>query len=384
MINMKLNMKNFYGKTTPGAALGKGVKKRGYVEDRMRIGAVIECLKDLPDESVQCVVTSPPYYKAREYPIPPDQWEAVTYSPMYGLPEIHVPAQEVQLGLENKDVDFVGHLVAVFRELRRVLRKDGVCFVNMGDSAAKGKVGRDDNAKFYAATHGYESKSVDHCHAAARSSMAGKNIMGIPWRLALALQADGWILRQDLIWHKPNPMPESVRDRCTRAHEYIFMLVKSPRYKWNLLQEVATKRASGNKNQHDRLPGEREGDNANIRGSLHKIHPRETRNKRSVWTIAPDSFKEAHYATFPPTLPKLCITAATDCGDTVLDPFCGSGTTAMVAHQLGREWIGIDRDNRAIDFTKKRIYKTDTKSAVGSTQPLFKTTPGPSLGKEGN
>jgi DNA modification methylase len=186
-----------------------------------------------------------------------------------------------------------------------------------------------------------------------------KDLIGIPWRVAFALQADGWYLRQDIIWHKPNPMPESVRDRCTKAHEYIFLLSKSARYYFDgeAIFEKATGAAPGNikptKGAREYLGGAMKHRTA---ANLHKVCARETRNRRSVWTVATTPFKGAHFATFPPAIPELCIKAASRPGDTVLDPFGGAGTSGLVADQLGRRAILIELNREYAAMASQRIY----------------------------
>jgi DNA modification methylase len=187
-----------------------------------------------------------------------------------------------------------------------------------------------------------------------------KDLVGIPWKVAFALQADGWYLRQDVIWHKPNPMPESVRDRCTKAHEYIFLLSKSQKYYFDseAIKEPATdKRGPGNVKQISHPPLERSGYNANLRGSLHKIPVRDTRNKRSVWTVTTKPFKGAHFATFPMDLIEPCVLAGAPKGGVVLDPFFGSGTTGVVAKKLGRSFIGVEINKDYVEIAKTRLNK---------------------------
>jgi DNA modification methylase len=174
--------------------------------------------------------------------------------------------------------------------------------------------------------------------------------------VAFALRADGWWLRQDIIWAKPNPMPESVTDRCTKAHEYLFLLSKSERYYYDqdtIAEAAAVPKGSGNQQPYC-IPGQRQGENSNLGGSLHKVGPRETRNKRSVWTVPTAPFSEAHFATFPPDLIKPCILAGAPTGGIVLDPFLGSGTTAMVAKSLGRRAWGIDANAEYLEMAKRR------------------------------
>jgi len=238
-----------------------------------------------------------------------------------------------QIGLEPTPDEFVGELVKVFREVRRVLRDDGTVWLNLGDSysaTTKGSSGVGKNATNKGTLIADRSWAVP-------PGLKPKDLIGIPWRVAFALQADGWYLRQDIIWAKPNPMPESVTDRCTKAHEYIFLLSKSPRYWFDakaiaeplaeasisrLAQDVDGQRGS------DRVPGKTNGTMKAVGG--------ESRNRRSVWTVATQPFSQAHFATFPPALIEPCILAGCPIGGNVLDPFGGAGTTGMVADRLQR------------------------------------------------
>ena len=197
-------------------------------------------------------------------------------------------------------------------------------------------------------------------------------MIGIPWRVAFALQADGWYLRQDIIWHKPNPMPESVRDRCTKAHEYLFLFAKSKRYYFDsaAMQEPAVEpRGPGNKRGY-LVDGQRGGENANLGGSLHKIGPRETRNKRSVWTVATKPFKGAHFATFPVDLIEPCVLAGTRPGDLVLDPFGGAGTTAIAAQKHGRRAVLCELSADYVALADERIAKA-AKAFASSPQGML-------------
>ena len=250
---------------------------------KVLIGDCREQMRALPDRSVQTCVTSPPYFGLRDYGV------------------------EGQLGLEPTPGEFVAAMVEVFREVRRVLADDGTLWLNLGDSYG-----------------------------------AAKQLIGIPWRVAFALQEDGWYLRQDIIWHKPNPMPESVRDRCTKAHEYIFMLSKSPRYYFNAeaVKEPVAESTTARLAQptlHTQVGSARVPGKTN--GNMKAVGNGETRNKRSVWTVTTKPFKGAHFATFPPDLIEPCILAGSRPGDTVLDPFGGSGTTAGAALKHGRNAV---------------------------------------------
>lgn len=319
-------------------------------------GDVIDRLQDLDGGSVQCVVTSPPYWGLRDYGV------------------------DNQLGLEETPEKFVENLVKVFREIKRVLKDDGTLWLNLGDSyASNGDVGKQDKKKY----GGISRK--EHLHSGRVEGIKAKNLIGIPWRVAFALQADGWYLRQDIIWHKPNPMPESVTDRCTKAHEYIFLLSKSAKYFYDA-DAIAEKSLEYGKDKRSDLGNIRYEGKRTLGGlnknKLHKnlkdkgqpnhsmhiarangqqsfVTINETRNKRSVWKINTKPYKEAHFAVFPEELPTLCIKAGSKEGDVVLDPFFGSGTTGWVAQRLGRAWIGIELNPEYIKIAEKRFIQQD-------------------------
>jgi len=296
-------------------------------------GDCLNILKTLPDVSVNCCVTSPPYYGLRDY------------------------GCEGQIGLEETPEAFVEKLVAVFREVKRVLRDDGTLWLNLGDSYAgsgKGIGGLDHGKAVF--TDG-EITKTDW----SKTGLKPKDLIGIPWRVAFALQADGWYLRQDIIWHKPNPMPESVKDRCTKSHEYIFLLSKSAKYFYdnNAIREDFADERMGN-------PGTSSGkyslcSGRNDKGALgggdgwDKGEKLGGRNHRSVWTIPTHAYKEAHFATFPEKLVEPCIKAGCPVGGVVLDPFFGAGTVGLVATKLGREYIGIELNPAYVEISEKRI-----------------------------
>ena len=262
----------------------------------------------LADKSVQCVVTSPPYYGLRDYGI------------------------DAQIGLEPTPDKYVANMVAVFREVKRVLKDDGVLWLNVGDSyCGTGDKGEWTDPKYADGRNGQKvalNKKID--------GLKPKDLIGIPWMLAFALRADGWYLRQDIIWAKPNPMPESVKDRCTKSHEYIFLLSKSAKYYYDAtainepVENIGKPRAFSKPGNGDR----------NDVGRIYE--PQATRNKRDVWTVTTKPYKGAHYATFNPDLIKPCILAGAPEGGIVFDPFVGSGTTVATAIQLGRKGIGLD------------------------------------------
>ncbi|UZE84671.1 DNA-methyltransferase [Pseudomonas viciae] len=313
-------------------------------QHRILVGDCIDMMRTLPDQSVQTCITSPPYYGLRDYGV------------------------DGQIGLEETPAEFIARLVEVFREVRRVLRDDGTAWVNMGDSYAGswGAQGRPQGDGQMSGRSVTSARQINE-HPRFKSGtgvrgreigMKSKDLMGIPWRLAFALQDDGWYLRQDIIWNKPNPMPESVRDRCTKSHEYIFLLSKSKRYYFDQLaiaEQALDPRGPGNVEPIESLPGERSTENSNIRGSLHKIGPRPTRNRRSVWTVATRSFREAHFATFPPDLIRPCILAGAPRGGIVLDPVGGAGTTAVVAMQEGRKSILCELNPEYAAMAERRI-----------------------------
>lgn len=279
----------------------------------IHIGDCLETMRGLPDASVNCCVTSPPYFGLRDYGV------------------------AGQIGLEDTPDAFVTRLVEVFREVRRALRDDGTLWLNLGDSYARtGGTDRrvSDTAKV-GSTRNTLAQMSDRT-GKAPVGLKDKDLIGIPWRVAFALQADGWWLRQDIIWHKPNPMPESVRDRCTKAHEYVFLLSKGPRYYFDseAIKEGAVKGAAGSSFSKGKTATHQLG-----RSSEKPRTEDDKRNRRSVWTVATKPFKGAHFATFPPDLIEPCILAGCPVGGTVLDPFGGSGTTAGVAIKHGRNAI---------------------------------------------
>lgn len=308
------------------------------------VGNCVDTLKTLPDQHVNTVVTSPPYFGLRDY------------------------GQDKQIGLEATPDDFVAALVAVFREVRRVLRDDGTVWLNLGDSYAR--------AGGWSNNNGLDGVSRQESKR-AKSNMTGignksqklpkglkeKDIIGIPWRVAFALQSDGWYLRQDIIWHKPNPMPESATDRCTKAHEYVFLLSKSPKYYYDhkAAKEPAIGGSSGAaatlkreaSTRAQTIPGQ--GYDTH-RPDREKVDYNGTmRNRRSVWTVATRPYKGAHFATFPPDLIEPCILAGCPVGGTVLDPFGGSGTTAGVALSHDRRAVLCELNPEYVDLIPARI-----------------------------
>jgi DNA modification methylase len=278
-----------------------------------------------------------------------------------------------QIGLEPTPEAYVEKLVTVFREVRRALRDDGTVWLNLGDSYASnwGMGAKRKSSWWSTASEELEGKGWGKVETAIppNSFQKGrpdgikcKDLCGIPWRVAFALQADGWYLRQDIIWNKPNPMPESVTDRCTKAHEYIFLLTKSARYYY----DAGAIKEPGQIGSPNRIFGAK-----NQEGTLRQDIGRTwtddgTRNKRSVWTITTRPFKEAHFATFPPEIPEICIRAGSKIGDTILDPFSGAGTTGLVADKLGRKYIGIELNPKYANMGNDRIFNDCPLFAVNS------------------
>lgn len=287
------------------------------------IGDCRESLRSLPEKSVHTCVTSPPYFGLRDY------------------------GHDGQIGLEPTPDEFVAQLVSVFQEVKRVLRDDGTLWLNLGDSYASyrdGKATPDTSRGDSEGTLVPKGSATNRMASTfAGTSIKHKDLIGIPWRVAFALQADGWYLRQDIIWHKPNPMPESVTDRCTKAHEYIFLLSKSPKYYFDseVVKEDAVYKGSQKSQAKGSFNGKRADQDESVIAQPFRAVV-EKRNRRSVWTVTTKPFKGAHFATYPPDLIAPCILAGCPEGGTVLDPFFGSGTTGLVALQHGRKVIGCE------------------------------------------
>ena len=284
-------------------------------------GNCLDKLKELPDQSINTCITSPPYWGLRDY------------------------GEGEQLGMEDTPEEFVSNLVEVFREVKRVLRDDGTVWLNLGDSYSSGGRTTTTNQslrgdKDYGVTRPKPSKGIKP-----------KDLIGIPWRVAFALQQDGWYLRQDIIWHKPNPMPESVRDRCTKAHEYIFLLSKNPKYYFdNEAIKEDVKFPDG-----PNTPKSIKAVDGVYSKNLQKIGANPKRNKRSVWTVTTKPFKGAHFATFPMDLIEPCVLAGCPENGTVLDPFGGSGTTGIVASNHNRKAVLIELNTEYIEIARQRI-----------------------------
>lgn len=302
----------------------------------------LELLRHIPDESVQCCVTSPPYWGLRDYGI------------------------AGQLGLEKTPEEYVEKMVQVFHEVRRVLRKDGTLWLNLGDSymGSWGNNGSREGGQRQVNSVRYERHAWDDNIQRPPMShkMPGlkeKNLAGIPWRVAFGLQADGWYLRQDIIWHNPNPMPESVRDRCTKAHEYIFLMSKNARYYFDnedIKEDSIDKESINGLRKRGLRQCDKTGD-PKLMQNFYKLTGKvyKKRNRRSVWTITTKPYKGPHFATFPPDLVAPCILAGCPSGEIVLDPFAGSGTTGAVARNLGRKFIHIELSEKYCKLQLERL-----------------------------
>lgn len=319
------------------------------------VGNALEKLSESESESFQAVITSPPYWGLRDYGTPPQGWPEVAYRPMPGLPEMVTPQWVGELGQEPDPFAYVGHLASVFREVWRVLKPSGTVWLNIGDSYASSWAV---NRRNIVGEGSMEDGTRPNRPNRAVAGLKEKDLCGIPWRLALALQADGWTLRQDVIWEKPNPMPESVQDRCTKAHEYLFLLTKADKgyfYDHAAVKEpaVGAGRAAWNNSAVDL------GQYGRVRAGLsRRAEVSETRNRRSVWRIPVSTFKEAHFATFPAALVEICLRASTSPGDAVLDPFGGAGTVGLVAQTLGREATLIELNPDYVEIANTRLRVT--------------------------
>lgn len=352
-------------------------------------GNCLEVMPSLPAGSFNTCVTSPPYFGLRDYGLKPSYWPEVTYTPMPGLPPITVPEWTGCLGLEPTPEMYVAHMVLVFREVLRLLRDDGTLWLNFGDSYASSGVKRDEglNERWHGKHYLSDKQAESDRHRPKRSQPAAlkaKDLIGIPWRVAFALQADGWYLRMDNIWSKPNPMPESVRDRPTKAHEYMFLLSKSERYYYDheaikehmadssiarLSQDIegqhGSDRANGGAktNGHMKAVGKsysfkRKVNEGDVPGQP-KQHREDreyygSRNKRSVWTVATAQFAEAHFAVFPEKLIEPCILAGAPVAGNVIDPFGGSGTTLKVSLENNRECTIIEMGSQYVEIAERR------------------------------
>ena len=289
-----------------------------------------DTLKTLNTKARMCV-TSPPYYGLRDY-----------------------GGEKNQIGQEDTPEQFIENLVDVFRSVRDVLTDDGTLWVNIGDSYYNYRPGKG-QALVQQTLSKTERDQPQSCprRGNKRDGLKEKDLIGIPWMLAFALRADGWYLRQDIIWHKPNPMPESVKDRCTKSHEYIFLLSKNRKYYYN--NEAIKEPVKQDWGTRDRSKGKYHNSGTGLvpHSGLSKSYP--TKNKRSVWSVTNKPYREAHFATYPPDLIEPCIKAGSEVGDTIIDPFMGSGTSAMVAKSLGRYYLGCELHEDYGNLIQKRI-----------------------------
>lgn len=303
-------------------------------------GDCLNLIKARASDSVQCCVTSPPYFGLRNY------------------------GSKEQIGIEKTPEEYISKLVEVFSEVRRVLKPNGALWLNIGDTYAtnggsgkQGKTGARANR-----THTQEG-----IQKTAGNGIKAKELIGIPWMLALALRKDGWMIRQEIVWYKRNGKPESVKDRCTRNHEFIFMLVKSSNYLWNFeaMQEEASGTGGGACFGKQNISTEGTG----AKQRTYDRPEYATRNKRSVWDVTAKPFKDAHFATFPVDLIEPCILATTNKGDLVLDPFCGSGTTGVASVKYDRLFLGMDCNQDYCDMSYRRIEKAiEERKAVESNE----------------
>jgi len=313
-------------------------------------GDCLTVLKSLPDSSVQMCVTSPPYFGLRDYGV------------------------DGQIGLEDTPQEYISRLVDVFHEVRRVLKDDGTLWVNIGDSyATRGDGHAPTNTRN---KNGHTAKQIP-------GGYKPKDLIGIPWMLAFALRADGWFLRQDIIWHKPNPMPESVKDRCTKAHEYIFLLSKNVKYRYDAeaVLEPCTEGTVEDLKRRKKLnnKGGGAGSYQTARPDLCRsradyVRPDFKRNRRDVWTVPTKPYSGAHFATFPEALIEPCILAGSREGDLVLDPFNGAATTGVVCKRLKRDYLGIELNPEFIELSNERLEHVEQEMYMELNQTsLFDT-----------
>ena len=300
------------------------------MKDTILFGDCRETLKAFLPQSARTCVTSPPYYGLRDY-----------------------GGEDKQIGQEQTPEEFVDELVSVFREVRNVLTDDGTLWVNIGDSYYNYRPGKGQS---------YPKQSVsktkqdlpDKCSKRGNKldGLKEKDLIGIPWMFAFAMRKDGWYLRQDIIWHKPNPMPESVKDRCTKSHEYIFLFSKNRKYFYD---NEAIKEPAKDWGTRDRAKGKYHNTGTGLQPHSGLTKSYERKNKRSVWSVSVKPYKEAHFATYPPDLIEPCILAGSEEGDTILDPFMGAGTTAAVAKSLNRYYIGCELNEDYGNLIERRI-----------------------------
>ena len=302
------------------------------IANKILFGDVEIKLKEMEPGIIQTCVTSPPYWGLRDYGV------------------------EGQIGLEETPEQYIEKMVQVFREVWRVLRDDGTLWLNLGDSYCGSRKGAWDKTDVQKEVYVPDPNGRAAKIPKIPNGLKAKNLVGIPWRVALALQADGWYLRQDIIWHKPNPMPESVTDRCTKSHEYIFLLSKAAKYYYD--NEAIKEPAQPDNSIRDRDNTRLNNTPGRTKMQGLKVNTYETRNKRSVWTVTTKPYSGAHFATFPEELIEPCILAGSKIGDIVLDPFMGSGTTAAVAKKTGRRYAGVELNEKYKPLQDKRIRES--------------------------
>lgn len=318
------------------------------------VTARVECASALSlpfaDGTAHCCVTSPPYWGLRDY------------------------GNAHQLGLEPTPAEYVANMVRVFREVRRVLRDDGTLWLNLGDSYAAGCMTGRQGSNSSTGVNAGQGTATALPPRKPPVGLKPKDLVGIPWRVAFALQADGWYLRSDIVWHKPNPMPESVTDRPTKAHEYVFLLTKSARYFYDAdaVREHALRAASGNVQRKIDVHGQRARRGTHMGSSVPWVNNGTGRNRRTVWTVNSKPYAGAHFATMPPALVEPCVKAGSPIGGVVLDPFTGSGTTGAVAVSLGRSFIGTEINAEYIALADQRIARAlaDSGRATPDNLPL--------------
>ena len=313
------------------------------MKDTILFGDCRETLKQF-DEKARVCVTSPPYYGLRDY-----------------------GGEDNQIGMEQTPEDYVDEMVKVFRLVRDNLTDDGTLWLNIGDSYYN-----------YRSDGNYPKQTVSKTRQDLPTKtpvrgnklkgLKSKDLIGIPWMLAFALRADGWYLRQDIIWHTPNPMPESVKDRCTKAHEYIFLLSKNKNYYYN---NEAIKEPAKDWGTRDRSNGKYHNPGSGLVPHSGLTKSYERKNKRSVWSVTKKPYKGAHFATFPPDLIEPCILAGSEPGDIILDPFMGSGTTAMVAKQHGRYYMGCELHEDYGELIKNRVPEEQPVEQNGLTDLFY-------------
>lgn len=349
----------------------------------IRVGHALDLLSEVPDESVDCCVTSPPYWGLRDYGDPGQAWPSVSYRPLPGMPEIVVPACVAALGQEREPYQYVAHLVAVFREVRRVLKPTGTLWLNLGDTwisrgssmgeARRAGKGSQERVRRYERPVGLKNK----------------DLVGVPWLVALALREDGWGLRAENIWHKPNPLPAgAVRDRTTRAHEQVFHFSKSARYHYDAdaVREACTsrpqRRLSGGHKRRE--TGDQPPQTFSTCGPRdepgHDAHPL-GRNLRSVWTVPVARFPDAHFAVMPTAVVRPCVLAGCPPDGLVLDPFAGAGTTGLVAVGEGRRFLGLEQNPEYASMADERISAGE-RPRTRRSQPVVAPAPAASEPRE--